>query len=77
MKYTFVKWIDAMSVDAWTERDQATPELGEIHSIGIIIAENSKVLTLALNCDITNDSFSCIMHIPKCCIFYRSSVKLS
>lgn len=77
MKLIFVKWIDAMSVDAWTPREDLKPELGEIHSVGIIVAEDSKTLTLALNFDITNDSFSCVMNIPKRCIFFRSSVKLS
>lgn len=73
-KLIYVIWNDAVSVDAWTDISEITPELAEIHSVGFLVCENKEVLTIALNVDTTNLSASCIMNIPKKWIRFRKNI---
>jgi len=75
-KAVFIKWHDAQSVDDWTCPTEVVPKLAEVHTLGLILSEDDKMLTLALNRDMTNDNYSCFIHVPKSCIFFRKNVPL-
>lgn len=64
-EFFFVKWMDAVSVDDWSDRTEAqNTDLVEVHSVGILIYQDETKITLALNHDIDNDKCSCVMTIP-------------
>ena len=65
MKIVYVIWQDAVSVDAWTEDYEIQPQLSEIHTCGILIKENKTTIVVGLNHDISENQYSCFMHIPK------------
>jgi hypothetical protein len=62
----FVIWEDAHSIDHWTDVSDIPDEKPTyIYSAGFLIEDRDDRLTLALNHDLTNDSISCVMVIPK------------
>ena len=69
-----IEWLDAVSVDAWTDREEIEHQAQPIVSIGILVEENDEVVTLALNHDTARDAYSCIMCIPKGMITRRRVV---
>lgn len=75
MKIIYIEWNDAMSCDNWTQTSEIKPELALIISVGILIAENKEVITIALNHDSTNSQHSCIMNIPKAWIKTKKVIK--
>ncbi len=75
MSYVFILWTDASSEDAWTDRDNVNHHCNKVESVGIVVKECDKILTLALNHDIDRDSFSCIISIPKSCIIMRKNIE--
>jgi len=70
----YVQWIDAVSYDPWIHKDQIKGVPHVIESVGHFISENKEVLTIALNHDIEENNYSCIMHIPQAMI--RKKVKM-
>lgn len=65
MGAVIVFWKDAFSVDEWSDYQEIEPSFQVIESCGFVVKESDEVLTLGLNHDITEGSWSCIMHIPK------------
>ena len=59
-----VKWVDAESIDEWTSQSDIDHDLPMIESVGFLVKKTKALVTLALNYDTANDSFSCIMKIP-------------
>lgn len=76
MKITYVVWYDAASYDDWVDCSELKPELAEIKSCGILVCEDSKAITIAVNKDVTNDKVSCSMSIPKAWIKLRKDIKV-
>ncbi len=64
MKFVYIKWYDAQSVDSWTIESEVTPSLAEIVSVGILVKKTKDIVTVAVNKDTTNNAYSCIMNIP-------------
>ena len=60
-KVEIVKWIDAHSIDAWTDIDKLDLQLSIITSIGQVLTENDEVLVLGLNYNETDKEASCNM----------------
>jgi len=60
-----VEWIDACSLDEWTEKGEIDLDPAPILSVGIVLAHTDEAIKLALNHDPVNDSFSCLMAIGK------------
>lgn len=75
MDVEYVLWQDAVSEDAWKHRSDISPHYHKIQSIGVLIAETDQVLTLGLNHDLTEDNFSCFIHIPKVMILARHKIR--
>lgn len=71
-----IHWNDAESIDDWTELSQIDHEAALIKSIGWLINENKKTVTLALNHDTKNGSYSCLIKIPKGMISLKRKVSL-
>jgi hypothetical protein len=65
MKIMKVVWFDAQSLDAWTAYEDTPSDLAEVISVGMLIKQTQKSITLALNNEITNGNYSCIMIIPR------------
>jgi hypothetical protein len=63
-----VTWLDAASIDDWTDASEVRPECSLIVSSGILVGETADTLTLAANFDSSGNAYSCIMNIPKSCI---------
>lgn len=74
-KILLVTWLDAESIDGWTEGDQIDHEIAPVVSIGFLLKEDPESITLALNHDTKNDSYSCIMKIPAGMIVNRKIVR--
>lgn len=77
MKPILVEWIDACSVDAWTEVSAAKEEaLPKQLTIGFLVTEDELKLTVALNWDRANDQVSQFIVIPKAWIESRRLLKV-
>lgn len=63
--FLLVVWKDAVSFDDWIDREESDTPPAEVHSVGILVIEEEKYITLALNHDTINDKLSCLMTIPK------------
>jgi hypothetical protein len=74
-KVLFVTWNDAESIDAWTDAVEIDHDPAVIHSIGLLLKEDKDSITLALNHDTKNDTYSCIMKIPKGMIVSRKFLR--
>jgi len=72
-----ITWGDAYSQDEWVDPKEAGTEDHILaQSLGFVVRETSKSVTLCLNRFATNDSISCIMTIPKGMIVKRQKIKL-
>ena len=74
-KYVKIHWRDAVSVDEWTSAADIVSESALIETLGILINETEEIITVALNHDQSNDSYSCFINIPKGWIVQRKVVK--
>lgn len=70
-----IRWTDAESIDGWTEGHLLDCGVAEIHSVGFLLQEDSQAVTLALNHDTKNRSYSCVMKIPIGMIIEQRIVK--
>lgn len=59
-----IVWNDAESIDDWTEGHLLDCGVTEVHSVGFLLSEDPEAVTLALNHDTKNKSYSCVMKIP-------------
>lgn len=66
-----VTWKDACSHDPWTHVDEISSELSIIFTVGMLVKETDETITIALNHDVSSDSFSCFIHIPQAWIVKR------
>lgn len=77
MKPILVEWIDACSVDDWTDvADAKAQELAHMKTLGFLVSEDDKKLTIALSWDSSNDSVSQFLVIPKAWIESRRILKV-
>lgn len=67
-----IEWTDAESIDEWTQKSEIDHGSALIKSVGWILNENKKTVTLALNYDTKNDAYSCIIKLPIKMITKRS-----
>lgn len=65
MKIVAIKWKDAQSVDDWTDSSAVCGELASITTVGVLVKTTKEAYSVALNYDLTNDKYSCIINIPK------------
>lgn len=63
-KLVLVEWLDAESIDEWTSEELVDHSTAKILSAGWMIKEGKDSISLALNHDTKNGSYSCIMKIP-------------
>lgn len=70
-----VTWKDATSVDEWTSAEEISPECHTIETVGILVAESEEILTVALNHDVSGNSYSCYINIPKAWIVSRRKLR--
>lgn len=70
-RFQYILWEDAASKDAWVEADDFETSCPLIESMGFLVEENENAVSLALNNDQENKSFSCIIVIPKGTIISR------
>ena len=64
----YIEWIDSVSDDAWRFEEGIDNKCEEVETIGFLVKEDEKCVTIALNHGKTNDAYSCMITIPKCCI---------
>jgi hypothetical protein len=74
-KMVLIEWKDAESADSWTPANEIDHDYALIKSVGWLINENKKTVTLALNHDTKNEAYSCILKIPKGMIKSRKIIK--
>lgn len=60
-----VVWKDAQSLDEWTDKKDLSLTPPTIVSCGFVIADTNTELTLSLNHDVDNNSYSCMITIPR------------
>jgi len=65
MKIVVIEWQDAQSHDDWIDEESVCGTLADIISCGCLIKETETSYTVAINYDISNGKYSCIMSIPK------------
>lgn len=70
-----VEWVDACSQDEWKPSSEIDLAPEYIVSCGIVFEHTDEKITLALNHDPTNDSFSCLMTIPTGMIVKLKEIK--
>jgi hypothetical protein len=74
-KIVLIEWIDAESEDSWTFSPDIDHGCALIKSVGWLINESKKTVTLALNHDTKNSAYSCIIKIPKGMIKSKKIIK--
>lgn len=70
-----VVWNDAESIDGWTEGHLLDCGVTVVHSVGFLLTEDSEAVTLALNHDTKNKSYSCVIKIPNGMIIEQRIIK--
>lgn len=66
LRSAFIIWNDACSTDDWLAIDEAKKStLARIHTLGFIVNQTDDNLIVALNHDISNNSVSQFITIPK------------
>lgn len=70
-----IVWTDAESIDSWTEGHALDHKITEVYSVGYLINSDKEAVTLALNHDVKNDSYSCIMKIPMGMITQKKTLR--
>lgn len=71
----YVEWDDHYSVDAWTEIAEHDNTAMKVISVGYLIKEDKKAITLALNIGDGGKTVSCAMIIIKAQIIKRQRMK--
>ncbi len=72
MKIESIKWIDARSIDGWTDDDDKRLHPSIIETVGQVVKEDDDAVSLAGSADIESPiTYCCIMIIPKVCILER------
>lgn len=74
-KLVIIEWMDAESVDAWTDISGVDKSITPIESAGWLLHEDEDSYILALNHDINNEKCSCIMKIPRGMVVSKKIVK--
>lgn len=59
-----VEWIDACSQDEWKTSDEIELDPAPVVSVGMVFEHDDKKITIALNHDCSNDSYSCLITVP-------------
>ena len=69
MQYTVatIQWIDSQTVYGWSEYDPNEDHPEQITTVGIIVAEDSKSITVSIGAS-ANKKYTGKMSIPKCAI---------
>lgn len=75
MKLVYVEWFDAESTDEWTFKAEVDHKIAVVKSIGWLIHDSKKSITLAQNYDSSNDAYSMLMKIPRGMIKKMKAVK--
>ena len=78
MKPELIKWLDSHSPAAniWIDKDEIDYSTLEINTVGYIIHECKKSITVASQVAVGNsDQVSGVISIPKCCILKRRKLK--
>ena len=70
-----IKWIDPTVISEWIDREDINQyeEMNELFSVGLLVKEDDKFLTIALSLDDSEGlkRYNCIKIIPKSCIRLR------
>lgn len=76
MIIAFVKWIDAVSGDAWYDSEDLNDTGAICFSSGFLHSKNEHGIMLYLNHDTMNDKKSCTMFIPTGMILEYSLIEM-
>lgn len=60
-----VIWVDSEADNSWTKRSKLIDDLEHTHTVGFLIKENDKLVTLALSFDPGTDSVNNHKSIPR------------
>jgi hypothetical protein len=60
-----VTWVDSDADNSWRKRSKLADGLESTHSVGFLLKQNTKLVTLALSFDPETDSANNIMYIPR------------
>lgn len=71
----YIVWHDAESIDSWTEGHLVDTGIAVVNSVGFLINSDKEAITLALNHDIKNNSYSCIIKIPNGMIISKKTLR--
>lgn len=71
----YLRWVDAVSSDQWTTINEVEHFAHEIHTVGMLLNENEKYITVNMNLDPHGERISMTMVIPKSWIIHREEIK--
>lgn len=75
MKILEVTWTDAVGADEWEDQKSVkNTQLARITSVGYLVAEDEKKLTLTLSIDHTHENYGAYLVIPKVNIVKKKRV---
>lgn len=74
-KIVLIEWIDAESIDEWTYSPDIDHGCALIKTVGWLLKESKKSVTIALNHDTKNESWSCLIKIPTGMIKSKKVIK--
>lgn len=74
-KIVLIEWNDAESLDSWTPTNEIDHGAALVKSVGWLLNDGKKTVTLALNHDTKNGAYSCIIKIPKGMIKSKRIIK--
>lgn len=77
MKTCLITWSDAVSVDEWTDVDEAKELVPhEILTIGFVVAETDECIVMAASWDIERGAVCSYISIPSAWIIDRQEIEI-
>lgn len=68
LQVVHVEWVDSEAVGEWTELTEASHDLGLIHTVGMLIHQDSDSLLVASTYDGVREAVNASIWIPRGCI---------
>lgn len=70
-KVMYIEWMDSETANEWTPLESIKIDITRIHSVGILVKEDSKNIVLSHSYDPANESYGGYIQIPKCSILKK------
>lgn len=68
LKVVHVQWVDSEAIGEWTELSEASHDLGVIHTVGLLVHQDTDSLLIASTYDGVREAVNAAIWIPRACV---------